>query len=122
MEGVLMGSHSKTDHAIRRLRRLARRRREAKLRKDQGGAATAHRGPWPCRGDPGAERVGRVWAHRRARWTRVPAHRGAGRLSPRQLTPSKPRGGDDHEPTHHGSRKQRARRRPEGHQLERGAL
>jgi len=31
-----MGSHSKTDHAVQRLRRLARRRREAKVRKDQG--------------------------------------------------------------------------------------
>jgi hypothetical protein len=46
-----MATHSKTRHAVRRLRRLARRRREAELRKarlapkDSGGAAVSARRP-----------------------------------------------------------------------------
>ena len=34
-EAVFMGSHSKTNRAVQRLRRLARRRREADLKKEQ---------------------------------------------------------------------------------------
>ena len=36
-----MATHSKTLHAVQRLRRLARRRREAELRKARAGETTA---------------------------------------------------------------------------------
>jgi hypothetical protein len=35
-----MATHSKTWHAVQRLRRLARRRREAELKKARAGAPT----------------------------------------------------------------------------------
>jgi len=38
-EDTVMATHSKTLHAVQRLRRLARRRREAELKKARLGAA-----------------------------------------------------------------------------------
>ncbi len=40
-EAVCMGSHSKTNRAVQRLRRLARRRREAGRKKDRIVEATS---------------------------------------------------------------------------------